>query len=209
MSIITYCSIVVAALYINVSFIIQIALFENIQNSWIDFVGLDNFDSNNPNFAENIAGYAVTVCVYIVCLIYLKAVSRFRIKMKYLEQRHPERFLKQITSGLRARKFKKKKNLSIWETFLRQILTIVKNPYLHLLIFRFCLFGWIFLYFAFQSLIPLFLLCHSVVYHNRERFMSVLKYFYLPLMWLIFFFNYVINIKGLFNVSIYTADNWR
>lgn len=66
MSIITYCSVAVAAVYINISFIIQIALFENIQNRWLDFVGLDSFNSDNDRFAENVSGYAITVVVYIV-----------------------------------------------------------------------------------------------------------------------------------------------
>lgn len=209
MSIITYCSVAVAAVYINVSFIIQIALFENIQNRWLDFVGLDSFNSDSDRFAENVSGYAITVVVYIVCLIYLKAASRSKIKTMYMREKYPEKVAKAQTSGLKFKAFRKKKAKTRCQTFKTQVMTILKNPYLHLMVFRLCCFGWIFLYFSFQSLVPLFLLCHSVVYKRKEIFLPIVKYFYIPALWLIFFFHYIVNIHNLFSESIFKSSNYR
>lgn len=49
---VVFAALIVSALYINISFIIQIEFFEKIQNDWMDYVGLDNFDSDNPRFKE-------------------------------------------------------------------------------------------------------------------------------------------------------------
>jgi hypothetical protein len=158
MNVIAYLSVAIAALYINSSFIIQIELFEKIQGkNVLNWLGLDNFDKGNKHFAENIAGYAITVLVYIVCLIYHKASSRYKIKMKYLKENGKLKLKMQTSKGFRARKFKKKQETT-WQSLKKQIIHLLKNPYAHLLFFRFCLFGWIFLYFSFQSLVPLLFL---------------------------------------------------
>lgn len=53
MNVITYSSLLISALFISLSFIIQIKCFEGIQSDWTDYVGLDNFNTDNPNFEES------------------------------------------------------------------------------------------------------------------------------------------------------------
>jgi len=209
MNVITWISIAAAALYINLSFVFQIKLIGLSDNKWLTQFGLDSFNQNSSHAGENIAAYAITVIVYIVCLIYRKAASRQAAKTIYIDSKNKIiKMNSQASSGLRARRFRKK-NLTTFQSIARQISHLIKNPYLHLMVFRLFLFGWIFLYFSFQSLVPLFLFCHSIVYHNRVRFISWVKYFYLPLMWFIFFFHYIINIEGLFSDSIFREENRR
>ena len=74
---------------------------------------------------------------------------------------------------------------------------MVKNPYAHLMIFRVCLFFWVFIWFNFQSLLPLMMLWYSMVFIDRKFYLNTLKYFQLPLLWLIMFFNYIVNIQQL------------
>lgn len=211
MNVITYISILVAALYVNVSFVIQIAFFDSIQTDWLGYIGLDNFDSNKDSYLENISAYAITVVVYITCLIYRKAAYRHSLKEKYLQQKYPEKFVKKTSGGgLKVRKFNKsRKNVSMVQSIFIQLTNLFKNPFMHLFIVRIFLFFWIFLYFAFQSLVPLFCLWHSIIYIKREFFMNALKYFYLPLLFLIFYFDYAVNIEGMFGKRIYSVENRR
>lgn len=211
MNVITYISILIAALYINVSFIIQIAFFDRLQSEWLDYLGLDNFDSSKSHYAENILAYAVTVIVYIACLIYRKAAYRRILKEKYLHQKYPEKFVKKASGGgIKARKFvKSRKNATMFQSLLIQFSNLTKNPQMHLFIFRFLLFAWVFLYFSFQSIVPLFCLWYSFIYIKETRFIFILKYVYLPLLFLIFYFDYAVNIDGLFGKKIYSDNNRR
>ena len=127
----------------------------------------------------------------------------------YMREKYPEKYARSLTSGLKFRAFKKRRGRTRWQTLKAQIMTLLKNPYLHLMIFRLCCFGWIFLYFSFQSIVPLFLLCHSVIYKRKEIFLPIMKYFYIPALWLIFFFHYIVNIHNLFNDSLYKPSNYR
>ena len=111
MSTITYICIIVAAVYINASFIIQIPWINSSNPRWIDWVGLDNFSSKNDKFIENICGYAVTVIVYITSLIYRKAASRYSIKEKYMKQRYPENFIQK--DGIQLKRFLRKRKVSL------------------------------------------------------------------------------------------------
>lgn len=154
-------------------------------------------------------GYSFTVCVYIVNLIYIKATYRYKMKMKYLEVRYPERFKNGVPITPIKPKLKRKEDTGLLQTLGIQIMFLIKNPYLHLLIFRFCCFGWIFLYFCFQSLVSLAILLHSIVYINEKSFMNALKFIYMPLLWLVFMFNYIVNIQSLFDDSLYISENWR
>ena len=81
------------------------------------------------------------------------------------------------------------------------------------MIFRFSLFIWVYLYFTFQSLLPLLMLWHSLIYGKKNFFIGGMKYVYLPLLWLVFFFHYIVNInnfiKDVFNKDIYTDNNQR
>lgn len=130
------------------------------------------------------------------------------MKMKYLEKKYPERAIR--ISGVPKRdKLIRKDEETLLETLLYQIRSIIVNEQLHFLIFRLCWFIWIYLYFCFQSLLPLLLLCHSIIYINEKFFLDVLKYFYMPIFWLIMMFNYIINIQSLFDSNIYTENNYR
>jgi len=213
MSSITYICIFVAAVYINASFIIQIPILSVNDEKWIDWIGLDNFSSGNSKFKENISGYAITVVVYITCLIYRKAARRYTLKDAYMRQRYPEKFVQKSTGSTKLKKLRKKKNMGSLHTLSEQMKTFLKNPYAHLMVFRFTLFIWMYLYFSFQSLLPMVMLWHSLIYKNRQHFMGALKYLYLPLLWLIFFFHYFVNIqsfmKEVFDGDIYTKNNRR
>ena len=128
--------------------------------------------------------------------------------MKYLKVNYPERIVKMNLLKKRKTGMRRSKQSS-WETIKYQLTSWVKNPYLHLMVVRFCCFGWIFLYYCFPSLILLVLLCHSIIYKDSRKFFPTLKYFYLPIIWLVFLFNYVINIEALFSDDIFTKDNRR
>jgi hypothetical protein len=172
-------------------------------------VGLDSFDDKNDRFAENVGGYAVTVIVYIVCLIYRKAAYRHKMKEKYLQQKYPEKFIQKASGGLKVRKFNRRKAKNSWQSLLNEIINLIKNPFLHLMIFRFFLFFWVFLYFSFQSLVPLFIFWDSLIYRNRVRLLNFMKYLYIPILYAIMFFHYIINIRGLFNKDIFKPSNRR
>ena len=128
--------------------------------------------------------------------------------MSYLEKRYPERAIR-ISNSSKKEKPIRHEDTTLLETLVDQIKTIVINQYLHLLIFRFCWFIWIYLYFCFESLLPLTILWHSIIYVDEIVFINALKFLYMPLFWLIMMFNYIVNIQSLFDSSLYIKENYR
>ncbi len=145
-------------------------------------------------------------------MVYKKAASRFRKKEKYLKQKYPERFITANSNNLSSRTIIRKKTNSFIKIF-QEIINTLKNPYAHLMIFRFLVFVWADLYFSLPSLLPLLILFHSFVFDERKFYISCLKFMYLPLLWLIFLYHYIVNIEGfvkeVFGMDIFTVKNRR
>ena len=53
MNVITYTSLLISALFTSASFIVQIEFFSEIRGMWVDCVGIDNFNYDNPKFEES------------------------------------------------------------------------------------------------------------------------------------------------------------
>ena len=57
------------------------------------------------------------------------------------------------------------------------------------------------------------MLLHSLIYRNRTRYLTWIKFVYLPILWLIFYFHYVVNVEGFlkeaFGVNIFKPINRR
>ena len=155
----------------------------------------------------DLAAYLLIVFVYIASLTYMKASTRMSAKLRYLEHKYPSK----INKKLNLKKYTKKSKTA--NSTMKSIINLVKfqinNPHLHLYILRFCTFGWIYLYFCFQSVLPLIFLLHSIIYTSRPLLLTWLKFVYTPGLWLIFSFNYIVNIKGMFDDSIYKKENNR
>jgi len=60
----------------------------------------------------------------------------------------------------------------------------------------FCFF-WAYFYHDWQSVVPLFWLCHSFVFADSLLFKKFMLYLYLPAFTLVFLWYYIINIFGL------------
>ena len=152
----------------------------------------------------------MVVLVYIISLIYIKASSRMSAKIKHLGIKQGNNHgLKQMSSANMRFKKKNDDKESFLSNLLTQIRLMVKNPYMHMFVLRLCTFVWIYLYFCFQSIIPLFFLLHSVVYTSETIFLGFMKYLYVPGLWLILIFDYVVNIDNMWDDSIYTVSNYR
>ena len=53
MKLVVYLALFISAVYINLSFIIQVECFSYLkEKGWMDYVGLDSFDSDNEKFDE-------------------------------------------------------------------------------------------------------------------------------------------------------------
>lgn len=100
-------------------------------------------------------------------------------------------------------------NTSLLKNIASQLRAMSKNPYLHLFLLRGCVFIWMYLYFCFQSLVFLMMLFHSVIYSSQIGFIWTMKTFYAPLFWVVFMFDYVVNIHGMWSSSMYKEENYR
>ena len=52
MTFIVYVTFILSAVYINISFVIQIEYFKSINYSWLDYMGLDSFNTHSDLFEE-------------------------------------------------------------------------------------------------------------------------------------------------------------
>ena len=148
---ITIIAIFISAIYINASIIIQIKYFHaenNTQLIWIGLAHFSIFDGEDGevyrmHIGETIAEYVLTIAVYITCLIYRKAAYRHGLKEKYMRQKYPERYLKRRL-GLEVKRGKtgKKNRINSCLKIVLECLNLLKNPYVHMMIFRFLLFVW-------------------------------------------------------------------
>ena len=118
----------------------------------------------------DLAAYLLIVFVYIASLTYMKASTRMSAKLRYLKHKYPSK----INKKLNLKKYTKKSKTA--NSTMKSIINLVKfqinNPHLHLYILRFCTFGWIYLYFCFQSVLPLIFLLHSIIYTSRPLLLT-------------------------------------
>lgn len=160
------------------------------------------------NFNIDLSAYVFIVIVYIASLLYMKASTRMSAKNRYLRHKFPNKYNKKNLDILKLKKKIEDTNSTL-KSIINAIFLQLKNPHLHLFVLRFLAFLWMYLYFCFQSIVPLAFLLHSVVYRSESWLIACLKFFYTPLLWLVFGFDYVINIKNMFDEGIYVYKNYR
>ena len=138
----------------------------------------------------------------------MKASTRMNAKTRYLRHKYPNRYNQKNIDILKLKK-KIQETSSTIKSLINQIKLQLKNPYMHLFVLRFLAFVWMYLYFCFQSIVPLFFLLHSIVYRSELWLITCLKFFYTPALWLVYSFDYIVNIKNIFDDSLYVQKNNR